>query len=479
MLPQSLLLASGLVLPAVGETVLGVTVFTRHGDRTSKHYPGYSLTPLGVQQNFRVGGDYRKRYIASNSPTQILGISENKVVNSQLFASAPDQSVLLNTATAFLQGLYPPLEELDSDIASQTINNGSSYANPLNGYQYVTLHGEESDSPDTVWLKGDEGCPAATASMERFEESAQFKEKEQSTKSFYQSFADALSGVYDYKPSDLSYKKAFDIFDLLNVASIHNASIPGNVTAEELFQLRTLADSAEFASNFDSSDAARSIGGKTFAGAVLRQLNQTVSSKGKLKFSFFAGSYDTFLAFFGISKLASVSDDFHGLPIYASTMSFELFTPQTVSEFPSNTDDLRVRFLFRNGSDGAVPLRAFPLFGRSEESLSWAEFVSFMKDIAITSAEQWCNTCQSELLFCNAYKAAGTSASSPGQKSMSNAVAGVIGAMVTLGVVSLLGAMAFILVRRRQAARREPAVIRRVSVNEKGSVYSDSASESA
>lgn len=447
---------------------------------TSKFYPGYSLTPLGVQQNFRVGGDYRETYIASNSPKQILGISENKLVSSQLFASAPDQQVLLNTATAFLQGLYPPLDQLDSSIASQTINNGSSYTNPLNGYQYVTLHGQDREAPDSVWLKGDESCPAATEAQDRFEQSALFKEKDQSTKSFYQSFAGALSAV-NLKPSDLSYKNAFNIFDLLNVASIHNASLPdnANVTADQLYQLRTLADSAEFATNFDPNDAARSMGGKTFAGAVLKQLNQTVSSKGKLKFSLFAGSYDTFLAFFGVSKLADVSPDFHGMPIYASTMSFELFTPNTVSEFPSNTDDLRVRFLFRNGSDAGAPLSAFPLFGASETSMKWTDFVSSMKNIAVTSAEQWCNSCQSELLFCEAYKAAGTSASSKGHSSMSNAVAGVIGAMVTLGVVALVGAMAFILVRRRQASQKNSAVTRRVIVNEKGSVHSDSASETA
>lgn len=423
-----------------------------------------------------MGSDYRQRYISSDSPKQILGISENKVVNSQLFATAPDQTVLLNTATAFLQGLYPPLEELEAEISSQTLNNGSTYTAPLNGYQYVVLHGEEEESPDTIWLKGDESCPTARTSMKTFENSAEFKKREEETKSFYESFWDILQKVYDYEYRHLSYKNAYDIFDLLNVASIHNASMAGNVTVEELFQLRTLADSAEFGFRYSENEPGRAIGGETFAGAVLDQLNEIVSSKGKLKFAFLAGSYDTFLSFFGLSKLTSASPDFFGLPDYASTMSFELFTETDVEEFPSTTDDLRVRFLFRNGSDDGAPLRRFNLFESSEESMSWADFVSSMTDIAITSAEEWCRICQSDLLFCSAYNKASVSAVPSEHKGMSTAVAGVIGAMTTLGAVMLIGAIAFVLIRRR-SARQAPVATTQVPFD-KRSVYS-SGSESA
>ncbi|BCS18787.1 uncharacterized protein APUU_11615A [Aspergillus puulaauensis] len=85
------------------------------------------LTNLGLQQNFQVGSDYRDLYISSDSPKQILGISEDKYVLSQTSASAPDELVLLNTATAFLQGRYPPL---DASFASQSLNNGTNYTKP-------------------------------------------------------------------------------------------------------------------------------------------------------------------------------------------------------------------------------------------------------------------------------------------------------------------------------------------------------------
>lgn len=478
MLLKSLPLVSGLLLPAAAETILGVTVFSRHGDRTSKHYKGYSLTSLGEQQVFSVGSDYRSRYISSESDKQILGISENRVRQSQIFASAPDQEVLLNTANSFLQGLYPPLEGIDAKIASETLANGSEVTSPLNGYQYVVLHSEESEAPDTIWLKGDENCPSTIKSQEAFAESKEFKELDEKTKSFYEKFYDILKDVYDYSPEKMSYENAYDIFDLINVAHIHNdSSAAEKISDEDLFQLRTLADSAEFSVAYSSSEPERAIGGKTFAGAVLNQLSQTVSGKGKLKFSLLAGSYDIFQSFFGISKLIDVDTNFYGLPEYASTMSFELFTNKDVEEFPSNTDDLRVRFLFRNGSSADAQLRAFPLFGKSEDSMSWADFVSSMKDVAITSAEEWCNTCQSSLLFCAAYGAAdAVTTTSSGSSGISSVIAGVIGAMVTLAVFSIIGAVAFFAVRGRRAS---PAVTQEnVIVERKGSYYSESDAES-
>jgi len=416
------------------------------------------LTPLGFTENYEVGSDYRDLYIADGAPKQILGISASKYVPSQVFASAPDQQVLLNTATAFLQGLYPPLEPINATLAVQSLNNGTSYTNPLNGYQYVVLHGEESNSPDTIWIKGDEGCPATTKLQSTFEESAEFAARTESTKEFYQQFWDVLKNVYDYTPDMLSYDKAYDIFDLINVATIHNASLASNITDDQLFQLRTLADSAEFGYNYNQTQTGRSIGGQTLLGGIFAQLNQTVSSKGKLKFSLLAGSYDNFMASFGLMNLTSANADFYGLPIYASTMSFELFTEADTASFPTNIDDLNVRFLFRNGSDAGTTPIVYPLFGGTATSLSWNEFSAQIKARAIISVGQWCSACNATQSFCPADS--GSSSTTPsvsgtdnegnGSGGISNATAGVIGAVVTLAVVAIAG-LAFWLVKRKRA----------------------------
>lgn len=417
-----------------------------------------------------MGGDYRSRYLASDSTRRILGISEDKYVSSQIYASAPDQGILLNTATAFLQGLYPPLVDLDAQVATSTLNNGSTSTSPLDGYQYVLLHGENSNSPDTIWIKGDDGCPANAAAYKSFEASQEFQTLVAETKDFYAGFYDVLEGVYDYEPENMTYKNAYDIFDLVNVARIHNStSLARNVTDDELFQLRTLADSAEFGYNFNASQPDRSIHARTLTAGILAQLNQTVASEGRLKFSLLSGSYDTFLAFFGLADLVAVSDDFHGLPDYASTMAFELVNDDAAAAFPADVDaDLRVRFLFRNGTYGE--LAAFPLFGTAEETLSWPRFVREMQERAIGTVEEWCIACSSLVSFCAASQDEATSPGADNGEGMSNAVAGVVGAMVTLGVVALAGGTALFFLKKRRSTA--PASTHG-AVAEKSSLRSD------
>jgi prostatic aicd phosphatase len=398
--------------------------------------------------NFQVGGDYRSRYLSSASPYRILNISEFSYVSSQVYASAPDQGILLNTATAFMQGFYPPLTGLKPELSVQTLNNGSSSASPLGGYQYVVLHGEDTNSPDTIWIKGHDNCPVVADAAKSFQDSDEFKAKLVSTKDFYRGFYDVLKSVYDYtSPDNMTYAKAFDIFDLINVARIHNATSPArNVTADQLFQLRTLADSAEFASNYNATQPSRSIHAQALAGAILSQLNQTVTSQGKLKFSLLAGSYDNFLGFFGLVNLTSVSTDFFGLPDYASTMAFELFSTDTAT-FPSDPNSaLRVRFFFRNSTFGV--LTPFPLFGTGQDSLTWPDFVTRMQARAITSADEWCSACGSNAVFCPVPQTSPVSVTGT-SGGMSNVVAGVIGAMVTLGVMVISGLLLFLLLRKR------------------------------
>ncbi|RKK24446.1 hypothetical protein BFJ65_g2383 [Fusarium oxysporum f. sp. cepae] len=136
-------------------------------------------------------------------------------------------------------------------------------------------------------------------------------------------------------------------------------------------------------------------------------------------------------------------------------MAFELFTDDNTDSFPSDPEaDLRVRWLFRNSTAG--DLETYPLFGTGEDSLSWSKFVTEIEKRAITDVGDWCTKCGAEEDFCAAYKdddetAEGESENKTSKKGgMSNAVAGVIGAMVTLGVVAIVGAAAFVLLRRKR-----------------------------
>lgn len=336
-------------------------------------------------------------------------------MSSQVYASAPDEPVLFQTATSFLQALYPPLGQSFAATQADKLANGSSLASPLDGYQYVMLHGINADSPETVWIKGDVGCPTMTTAQQDFNNSAVFQTRLEDTRAFYQSLYPMVSELYD-TAADLDYTKAFDIFDLFNVQKIHNSSSPiQKVSDDQLFQLRTLADSAEFGANWNASQPDRALHARTFAAAVLDHLNQTVSSSSSgassasstkaPKLTVLAGSYDTFLAFFGLTRLTEASPDFYGLPDYASTMMFELFTPDDNN---NNDDDnldqsaLRVRYMLRNGTTN--PLQQFPLFGTKQADLPWTQFVDEMQKLGISTTAEWCSLCDSPSDFCAAFR---------------------------------------------------------------------------
>jgi len=435
-------LASGLAATAAAaETIHGVLVFTRHGDRTTKHYGNtQQLTSLGAEQCFQSGSFYRSRYLSPESPTHISGIDGEQYTRSQIYATAPDADILLNTATAFLQGLYPPL----NSEGVTTLNNGTKISSPLSNYQYVTLHGVSASSPDAIWQKGDDSCPAAAAAQSNYKKSEGYLSLLSSTKAFYESFYPYLSAVYDYPAaSSLSYAGAYDIFDLINVARIHNSTGPAkDISAEDLFQLRTLADQAEFNTNYNASEPARQVGARSLAGAVLTHLGDTVS-KGQRKFTLLTGSYDTFLAWFGWAGLTEASPDFFGLPDYAGSMVFEVFSDDEAD----GQAEKRVRFLFRNGTEDAVELKSYPLFGLNKPDLTWTEFQKVAKEKgSISGPEEWCSICESRDGFCKMYDSQGSS--SEGVKIKNGGGGGMDGEMIAgivlivVGGLSLLAAVA-------------------------------------
>lgn len=374
-----------------------------------------------------------------------------------------------------MQGMYPPLEDTNPDLGVTELSNGTETSNPLGGYQYVVLQGMNADAPDAIWIKGDDGCPAVTEAQSNFEDSDVFHERVDDTKSFYEKFEDVLAEVPTYNsPSNFSYANAYDIFDLINVARIHNHSSPATeVSDEDLFQLRTLANSAQFGYNYDPEDPNRSIGAQTLIAGIMNQLSETIESQAELKFSLFAGSYDTMLAFFGITGLSDVSDNFTGLPEYASTLAFELFTDGDDDKFPDNTDDLRVRFLFQNGTDGE--LSSYPLFGLDEDTYSWPDFKGEMEKREISSPGDWCSVCKSELPFCAAYTEGGVSAKGI-KGGMSSEMKGGI-AMIVIGGVALVAGVIFAVIAARKLKQSAGAAAAGAGINagvggEKGSAYS-------
>lgn len=458
-------LLTALAATAAAETIHGVVIFTRHGDRTAKFYPTYSLTNLGAEQVYQSGSYYRDRYLSNSSAYKVSGISSDQIQPAQVYASVPDQLTLYQTSLYFLQGFYPPLGSVNSQLSIEKLTNGTDTQDPLNGYQFVQIHALSTSDPNSIYLKGADDCPAWTSASTSYRSSPEYLDTLNSTASFYKQFEDLLNPILG--AGNVTYKQAYNIFDLLNVASIHNSSISSRIDAAALNQTRYLANQWESGMNFNNTQPMRAIGGQTFIQNVLTQMNATVASKGtKQKFSLLTGSYNTFLSFFGLTNLTSTDPTFLGIPNYAGNMVFEMYSDANNASFPANpNDDLKVRFMMRNGSDAGTPLTNYPLWGEGNLNVTYGTFVNKMSNLAVKTPASWCAKCGSLQTFCAAANvtaansgdasAAGSTGSgnaSSGSTGLSNAAAGGIGAGVTLAVVGLLAGLAFLLFGRKRKA---------------------------
>lgn len=422
------------------ERVLGAYVFQRHGDRTAKAWPPTNLTSLGYNQEYTTGTFFHDRYISSSSSYQIDGISTEKINLAQVMASAPQDDVIENSGEGFLQGLYPPI----GSAATETLRNGSTIQSPLNGYQLIPMSDVQSGSgsEDNSWLQSTSSCNKAELSSNNYFTSASYDDLLSSTKSLYQSLEPLVNGTFN--SSELSYENAYTIWDLLHVALIHNSTttFPSStlLTDQVVQELLVLANEHEFNLAYNSSDPIRAVAGMTLAGEVLAALNKTITSGGKSKLNIQFGAYSPFLSYFGLTGLSAVNPNFTGIPDYASSMAWELVTNDTSTGIPS-TSDISVRFVFHNGSavDGSEQLQTYPLFGQSTLELPWAQFVDKSNEFAISSQTQWCQACGNTTGICASTSdntgANNSSSSSSSGSGMSLGVAGVIGAMVTLGVL--------------------------------------------
>lgn len=450
-------------LVAAQETVLGAYIFSRHGDRTAKSTPPANLTDLGYDQVFTSGTYYRNRYISSDATQRIYGINSDIVKQSQLTASAPEDTVLQNSALGFLQGLYPPTQ-----LSAQNLRNGTIVQAPLNGYQLIPLQTVEhgTNSENSAWLQGSTNCANAQLSSNAYYSSAQYLETLNRTQDLYSSIYSDINATFS--KSEDNFKNGYTIWDLLNVANIHNATatIPDD---ETMAQLKYLADQHEFGLAYNNSEPIRAVTGSIIAAEVVEALNATITGEGKSKLNVQFGSYSGMMSFFGLANLTTVNSNFYGVPNYASTLVWELVTNATVSSssWPSN-DEIFVRFLFSNGtaSDASEPV-VYPLFNANSSLLSWNDFVGGMNKFSIPDQQSWCQACGNTTGVCSAAvlgdddsssTASSSSSGSSASGGMSSAVAGVIGAMVTLAVILLIeGAIVllggFRLVSKKRLAR--------------------------
>jgi hypothetical protein len=469
-------------MPAAAQTVLleqiwGSVIFSLYGDRTPYILPETNtLTPLGAQQLYSAGSGFRDRYVSIpqtsfsqySVSTAISGISEFQLDSDQVTMESTADQFIVASAQAFMQGLYPPLQ-LSSNYTFATsqssLANGSNILSPLNGYQYPQIYTASGNDDNSIWIAGEVSCPSYTASGYDYYTSPEYATILDTTAGFYASLEqDFLNGVFTN--SSVGYFDAYYIWDYLQYGFTHNTSIADHISNDVFLYARVLADELIFALNGNTSasgstpgDHIRAIGGRTLATRIVEALYTNIDTNGQYdKLTLLFGSFEPMISFAALAGLASMqTPQFYSIPDPGSSMVFELFSYSVNSTggYPDRSD-LNVRFLFQNGTGDGSELISYSLFGRdpSQAIMTFDDFVAGMEAFWMPSVADWCDICSSFSVFCPAFvgNGGGGSSSGPSYGAGSSdhhvirpAVAGVLGAIITLVVVAIVTAIAALL----------------------------------
>jgi hypothetical protein len=222
-------------------------------------------------------------------------------------------------------------------------------------------------------------------------------------------------------------------------------------------QAWSLYGNTSAASN-DSDNQA--IAGKTLAASVLGQFKLVVADKMSpgdqtdmsYPLTFFFGEQEPFMSLISLMSADYLDDNFRSIPPFGSAMIFELFSTGENNTFPATQQDLWVRFYFHNGTEfDDNQLTAFPIFGNgpSKTDMPYVEFQDLFGRIMMSTVTQWCDACKSSSLFCWGVDDANASPVLPythqKHSTISPAIGGLIGAIVTLVVAGLLFGLAMLL----------------------------------
>lgn len=409
-------------------SLAGIVILTRHGDRqgfyqspTTYSASQTNLTVLGYQQEYQNGQDLRSTYL-TGSEKAISGISVNIAQDAQISVEADgagEGEVIIDSANALLQGLYPPFND------SITLAN-----NTIISWDRTQLIRVNTIEEDDISLEGWTDCNTWTTRLNDWYKSDDFLAKSKIANPFYAS----LKNVLGNRPATLI--NAWNLYDFLNVNYIHNATILNEVTPDQLAQARYWANYHESGSFTDGNPQnIGNIAGQTMLPGLLSDIEQIANATNPLKIAYTAISYKPFLSLF--SMWQSGEDLSSSIVDYASTLVIEVHTDNTLN------------FVFRNGTQGNFePIQVLG----SLQNLPMNTFMTEMEKYQLPTLAAWCDACStteergcSTLAALNGTGGAGYASidSTIGRHRVSPVVAGVIGAMVTLAVVVIALLLAF------------------------------------
>ncbi|KAL4975326.1 histidine phosphatase superfamily [Aspergillus desertorum] len=423
--------------------VWAVYAYTVNGETIPRVFPrSRALTSYGAYQLHEAGSAFRGRYVSVKSGadepvTRIENLSPYLLDNDDVkITSTPDVAVLAS-AQAFMQGVYPPLNESFNTTSFDNqleLADGSLVSPPLGGYQYPSIVTVGVEDPQSLMISGQALCSRHAAAKLEYIASKEFWQTYDESAAFYKRLhAISLSGHFDEIAS--SYANATSISEFLDYQV-------------DIKRARWYAGRYVFATNGNSI---RTIAGQGLASSVLNAFEKTIQDRGangKMTLEF--GNYQTAVSFTSLLQLATTNPNFSSsLPRPGSSLILELFSLESES-YPTYPDPtyLYVRFLLHNGTRAEfVP---YPMFGHgpSNTAIPFSEFQAEMQRMALGSTENWCRRCNSSAVFCSGVVKAQPrqSAASQARKNrggISAAVAGIIGSVVTIAVLALIGVVGF------------------------------------
>ncbi|KAK9773432.1 putative Histidine phosphatase superfamily [Seiridium cardinale] len=464
----TLLLTCGASVQAA-ETVWTAFAYVLNGERTPllAGTSAGSLTSVGANQMLSQGSLLRTRWldnttlsgdssnITTNAP--IVGIQKTAIDNSQLsIYSSRDQYVTAG-ALAFMQGLYPPRTQAfapgNGGLDAAVLANGSLVEFPFDGYMYPNIRTVSLSEPESVWLEGHVTCTEYLKATSDLRSDHRIAEKYNTSYPQYQKlWSTVFNGTFPLAAATFEY--AYELYDYASYQYTHNKTIRDALHADELDWLAEFASIQQFAKNGDLSvsgrnngDMIRAISGRTLAATVIEQFQEHITTGGESpKLNLVFGSFEPMLSFFALSNLSTghSSGTFQDLPQPGGAMIFELFSEGTDTSNMPGVEDLWIRFLYRNGTAADTPVYEYPLFdlGNSETRLKYKDFASHIQAFSINSVSEWCTTCDAVSTFCSTTRQTldgdSTSSTNSNNLNLSPAVAGVIGACMTIAVIAVV-----------------------------------------
>ncbi|KZT67117.1 phosphoglycerate mutase-like protein [Daedalea quercina L-15889] len=373
-------------------TVIGIVLIARHGDRYENFQDPYTfavsqtaITPLGEQQEFQLGGFLRSVYLDPTSPSYIQGISPStSIFNSTQVAvyadnDFPDDTVILDSAVALTQGLWPPTPQQNITLA-----NGTTITNPLGGYQYVPVNGINPD--EDVSLEGTTDCTTFLNRAQTLYNSTLFQEVSANASAFFAALPPYVGG----RPIEL--ENAWNIFDYMNVQDVHNATYAATVPETLLEQARALANWEQYQVFSDPSfSGIGNIAFQTLIPDIISAFNDITDPSSGLKLAYYAINYKPFLSMWNMTGVVADGSLPEAFVNYAAAVVLEVRTSSSSSE-PF------LRFQFKNGTDD-TELHSYPLLfpgwngTASGTDVPLSTFISAFQPAGINTTLEWCNAC--------------------------------------------------------------------------------------